>query len=109
MRCKDFIKYLNTQLTKLKKTDDPNYDKWVDHMHSCPKCEDKYIKYLLLKKRVKNLNRYSCIHIPHHLNSQDHYLVRGNNDVGIPVPDVGTSYISIKYCPWCSKKIVIKK
>ena len=68
------------------------------------------MKISLQKKRVKDAHRFSCIHIPYYLHSEDDYLTynKNKNEVGIRVPDGGHSYIAMRYCFKCGKKIVIK-
>lgn len=118
MNCKEFKKYLTPKSPTLyphtvhatrKDAHSLHHDKWIRHMFNCQKCTDAYMKCSLQRKRV-NVRKYSCVHIPYHLHSEDKYLTydKRSNDVGIVVPDGGSSYIDMKYCFWCGKKIVIK-
>ena len=120
MNCKEFKKFLTPKTPTLYPykinvlIKDANYKhhiKWMQHMFGCLKCEDAYMRCSLQRKRVKDISKYSCIHIPYHLANEDHYLInsKDSNQVGFKLPDWGPTSLRIKYCPWCGKKIVIKK
>ena len=112
MICKNFKKQLQKYMSKINVLHtDADYDKWALHIHDCVKCANEYMKHSLQIRRMKDVDRFSCVHIPYHLYSEDHYLTynKSKNEVGIQVPDGGHGYIVINYCFKCGKKIIIKK
>ncbi len=119
MNCKEFKRFLTPKTPTLylykvypliKDDTYKHHKKWLRHMLECQKCTDTYMECSLQRKHVKNIDKYSCIHIPYHLANEDHYLVysKHNNQVGFQLCEWKPSYLSIGYCPWCGKKIKIR-
>jgi len=98
--------------------DTPEYEAYMDAFHNNKEC-----KIWELKQRVKkagiNYKNYCCIDMAYRL-IEDIKAKRSENinydcvithykkgkTFGIPIHDGGSSFIEIKYCPWCGKKLV---
>jgi len=63
-----------------------------------------------------DINSYCCLEMVYHLIEEksnlvieeinyDSIITEKDKDFGIPIHDGGSSYIKIKYCPWCGKKL----
>jgi hypothetical protein len=87
---------------------------------------DTELREWLLNEKIKksglNVPVQCCVemryHLVEHFKSQSNLkdikeinydeiivLDKTRNSYGIPIHDGGTSYVKIRYCPWCGKKL----
>ena len=91
------------------------YILWQEHIIECPECMEWDLKQRVIKNG-HNPSDFPCVHIAYHstISCDEHddpwecpdiTLVKTENGYGIPIRDGGSSYIGIKYCPWCGIEI----
>ncbi len=90
---------------------------YTGHLNDCRSCGDFFMAEAV-RERGHQPESFPCVHIAYYSTftcdesndpweCADAVLVRGESDAhyGIPVRDGGSSYIEVRYCPWCGKQI----
>ncbi len=86
-------------------------------MHDDKECGEWYKKYYIKEAGI-NYKKYCCVDMAYHLIEDKLANKKGEIDYdsvmkydkshksfGIPIHDGGSSYIAIRFCPWCGKKL----
>lgn len=98
-------------------TETPEYERYTAAYH-----DDKACSEWVLKTKVKaagiNPKKYCCLDMAYHLipskqaigQEAIHYDAvimehPKRKEFGIPIHDGGSSYIHIRFCPWCGRKV----
>ncbi len=54
---------------------------------------------------MKNQIEGKCESHPHKIDCPDFVVMKYNKGYGLPIRDGGSSFIIIKFCPWCGKNL----
>ncbi len=50
------------------------------------------------------IGRWCCSDVPYYIKNEVFVYIEEFREFGIPVCDGGSSFIVVKYCPWCGAK-----
>lgn len=117
MKCETFrILYSKHGKLPLERSvwDTPEHEKWTEHFHDCLLCSDWVLEQYIIERGDKPAN-YPCVHIGDYVSKvikekidpwddPDILITKYSEGYGIPIRDGGTSFIAIKFCPWCAVK-----
>jgi hypothetical protein len=95
----------------------PEYELYINALHENKKCTLWYKKQKI-KEAGLNIEKHCCLDMAYHLIEDSTSISESpinydsvithktkSGDYGLPIHDGGSSYIKIKYCPWCAKKL----
>jgi hypothetical protein len=100
----------------------PEYDEYIHALNDSKECKDWYLLQEIKKVGI-NPKRHCCLQIAYRMIEDkkeklqlktDHEYInydsvitycKSQKSFGIPIHDGGSSFIRIKYCPWCAKKL----
>jgi hypothetical protein len=98
--------------------DTPEHEAYIAAFHNNKECQIWDLKQRVKKAGV-DYRKYCCIDMAYHIieDKKEKESGKTNYDCvithhkkgksfGIPIHDGGASFIRIKYCPWCGKKLV---
>jgi hypothetical protein len=97
--------------------DTPEHQAYTDAFHNDKDCQSWELKQRVKKAGI-NFKKYCCIDMAYQLIEDKNAMKTGtiNYDsvitqdrkgkaFGLPIHDGGSSFIKIKFCPWCGKKL----
>ena len=102
--------------------DTPEYEGYMHALHHDKICKDWYLLQQIKEAGI-NAKKYCCTNMAYHmiedkkekqeLKRDPEYINydaiitydKSHKSFGIPIHDGGSSYISIKFCPWCGKSL----
>ena len=97
--------------------DTPEHREYMKAFHNDQQCQEWELKQRIKKAGI-DYKKYCCISMAYYLIEDKESKKNGeiNYDsvithhkkektFGIPIHDGGSSYIKIKFCPWCGKQL----
>jgi hypothetical protein len=124
MNCEDFrnlyTKYSAFPLSReLLETNE--FQEYEDHYIDCDSCKDWNVIQSLMVRGI-DLSRHCCIEMTDRLadgtkenvdpyDDPDVVMIYNTkfDEYGIPIQDGGSSFIKIRFCPWCGSKSPVSK
>ncbi|HZV68682.1 MAG TPA: hypothetical protein VFG10_04030 [Saprospiraceae bacterium] len=101
-------------------TTTPEFEEYIDAIHSNRECSDWYMTSTLQERKF-DYTKHCCLMMALQISQpntmpdgkDDHDIIMNYNEIfdeyGIPIYDGGTSVLQIMYCPWCGNKLPVSK